>query len=458
MKTKILLILFGLIAGLVLLEASLNIISNKYAKPGIINPENKIPQNNEYRILCAGDSFTYGVGAGFDHSYPAYLEKFLSQKISNKKITVFNFGIPGTNTTCILRKFKNDILQTQPQCVILMAGLNDLKHFSGVELSAAWPKSLRKSILNLKTIKLINIIQHNFRQKMLSFKINHLKSKSLNKNFSSEQAQKLLLKANLLRKKGKFKQANKIYKKAFAASPIKTKVLLEWGRNYVFLDKLKEALFIFAHVIELDNNNKAVYEEIENIFTKKKMQGKAVEFYSWLLTKHQDNMIIKQNLSHHMVLQADRAFISKDYDEVMRSYGEAFSVYPENEDIFKRIAYKETSWYPENLIEEKLAKHNTMQKLIENNLKEIVKICKQNNIKLIFVGYPRVTPIAVKKIGKQHNIMLISLVPIFDRFIGSSLESEYFTSDGHCSKEGYKLVAETIAEKLFWQLSKTKAP
>ena len=52
--------------------------------------------SSEYRIICMGNSFTEGIGAPQDSTWPRQLENILSLK-SKKKITVFNAGNSGAD-------------------------------------------------------------------------------------------------------------------------------------------------------------------------------------------------------------------------------------------------------------------------------------------------------------------------------------------------------------------------
>jgi lysophospholipase L1-like esterase len=52
-----------------------------------------------FRILCLGDSFTYGVGTEDDQTYPALLEQLLNARgEGHRKVEVINAGLPGYST------------------------------------------------------------------------------------------------------------------------------------------------------------------------------------------------------------------------------------------------------------------------------------------------------------------------------------------------------------------------
>ena len=55
--------------------------------------------NGETRVLCIGDSFTYGMGASSDTtSYPAQLATLLQKRQGTRHWNALNFGKPGMNS------------------------------------------------------------------------------------------------------------------------------------------------------------------------------------------------------------------------------------------------------------------------------------------------------------------------------------------------------------------------
>jgi lysophospholipase L1-like esterase len=76
------------------------------------------------RILCLGDSFTYGVGAERGKSYPKQLQDKLD-KISKCKVQVINRGVPGLNSGYIREHFEENLMKYRPHAVLFMGGINN---------------------------------------------------------------------------------------------------------------------------------------------------------------------------------------------------------------------------------------------------------------------------------------------------------------------------------------------
>ncbi|MCF8079707.1 MAG: arylesterase [Desulfobacterales bacterium] len=73
------------------------------------------------KIICFGDSLTFGTGAPENMSYPAQLSRIL-------KRPVVNAGFPGDTTASALSRLKREVLDRSPGIVLLTLGGNDMKN------------------------------------------------------------------------------------------------------------------------------------------------------------------------------------------------------------------------------------------------------------------------------------------------------------------------------------------
>lgn len=80
-----------------------------------------------YRIICLGGSATANFENSDDnHTFPAQLERILSDKLRSKNIEVLNAGIRGYNTAEILIYLSLNLLDYQPDMIIFYEAFNDL--------------------------------------------------------------------------------------------------------------------------------------------------------------------------------------------------------------------------------------------------------------------------------------------------------------------------------------------
>jgi len=83
--------------------------------------------NNVFRIVCLGDSCTYGLMIKDDRDvYPKILEKIISdENVTNKRVEVINGGVSGYSSYQGLQLLKNQIIGLQPNVITIYYGLND---------------------------------------------------------------------------------------------------------------------------------------------------------------------------------------------------------------------------------------------------------------------------------------------------------------------------------------------
>ncbi|MBO8158430.1 MAG: GDSL family lipase [Thermosyntropha sp.] len=74
---------------------------------------------DKLRIVCLGDSITYGFPYGPEFSWVKMMSSAIDGVIINK-------GINGNTTEDMLQRFKRDVLDLKPDYVIITGGINDV--------------------------------------------------------------------------------------------------------------------------------------------------------------------------------------------------------------------------------------------------------------------------------------------------------------------------------------------
>lgn len=113
----------GAIATVVLLELLLQAGALVVAAVGRDRPETW--DTDHQRILCLGDSNTYGIWVKPFESYPSRLEAVWNERVETPKVEVVNLGYPGTNSSRLARDLPRMIRTFEPDTVIVMIGVND---------------------------------------------------------------------------------------------------------------------------------------------------------------------------------------------------------------------------------------------------------------------------------------------------------------------------------------------
>ncbi len=105
---------------LALAEAGLRI----HAAVSLQRTRGGLPADRDRVILCLGDSFTYGIGAGFDESYPAHLQRMIHDR-HPEGVRVVNLGHPYMDSTSLLAALPDNLEKWNPDAVLLLVGYNN---------------------------------------------------------------------------------------------------------------------------------------------------------------------------------------------------------------------------------------------------------------------------------------------------------------------------------------------
>jgi lysophospholipase L1-like esterase len=123
-------------------------------------PAPKHPQS--FRILCLGDSWTFGANVGQDMTYPSQLGELLRRNHPDKQFEVLNAGVLGYSSFQGLELLKMIIEGLNPDLVIIgfamndasIAGYRDKDFAASLHQPAPWTQSLGKEAERLELYKL----------------------------------------------------------------------------------------------------------------------------------------------------------------------------------------------------------------------------------------------------------------------------------------------------------------
>lgn len=117
-KSRTLALFLGLLFCVLVIEVGLRAI-------GLVEDfqrkKSTTADSSAYRIMCIGNSYTYGAGAPKGFSYPEQLEKFLNNE-GKKKYQVINRGLLNVNSTFITESLPKWLEKDRPEIVFAMVG------------------------------------------------------------------------------------------------------------------------------------------------------------------------------------------------------------------------------------------------------------------------------------------------------------------------------------------------
>ncbi|MEX2496661.1 MAG: GDSL-type esterase/lipase family protein [Woeseia sp.] len=86
---------------------------------GLRGPDPRPRQPNTFRVVCLGDSFTWGFGVGDDEAFPSVLERRLANRYPAIDAQVVNAGVPGYGTYDELRFLQSRLDLLDPDLLVL---------------------------------------------------------------------------------------------------------------------------------------------------------------------------------------------------------------------------------------------------------------------------------------------------------------------------------------------------
>jgi len=78
-----------------------------------------------FRVMCVGDSWTFGANVGQNQAYPQQFQALLRNEFPGKDIEVFNLGVLGYSSYQGLQLLKKRIDELRPNVVVIGFGMND---------------------------------------------------------------------------------------------------------------------------------------------------------------------------------------------------------------------------------------------------------------------------------------------------------------------------------------------
>lgn len=208
---------------------------------------------NLIRIVCVGDSHTFGVGAEPGNSYPAQLQRLLDKEAPNK-YRVYNCGVPGNTSSKSLKVLPKLMEKVNPSVVIILLGSNDICNpdFSEISLlsDSSGRYNLRKFFLSLRINKALRLGLNGARNKikiMLSrrLQLNHSEAKEVNSKSIKYSQMGYNLKAE-----GKIDMAKDYFWKAIEKDPNNGWAYLQLGHIYVLQSEYEKALTAFRELLK----------------------------------------------------------------------------------------------------------------------------------------------------------------------------------------------------------------
>jgi lysophospholipase L1-like esterase len=129
-------------------------------------------QSSSFRIICLGDSWTFGANVDQENAYPQRLKALLRAEFPEAELEVFNLGVLAYSSYQGLKLLKTEALDLTPDMVLIGFAMNDGsiagyrdKDMSGYEDTITVVKKARKLLEKSECYKLVRYFAQVIRHK-----------------------------------------------------------------------------------------------------------------------------------------------------------------------------------------------------------------------------------------------------------------------------------------------------
>lgn len=484
-------VLRGAFAVFVIAELSLQLtaaVNSAFRKIYNVNLSQK---GRALTILCVGDSFTYGVGAGVSLSYPDQLEEIIRQNYPLLNARVVNCGRPGANSSMVASNLESYINSFRPDIILVCVGRNDDWNLEGVERATLDSRALgRKGLL---IVKIDSLIAHLRTYKLLRYLISrqHLrvspfdKSANVRKNdvadASKEESADLNSSVSQAAELIEAKDFTRAVKKLelISGPALATRdpgLISQIGFLYLNMDEYQMAMGFFDTSLRYDPELANAYQGKGQLYFSLGDYDVALENFNKAaaLCKpgYQGINWIYRNIGTILLQKGDReaglGALKKafQYDRDINSTIVFLAQYFDAEALIKIVnelmdsdqVNPRNSFYRAyfNMLEQN-SKHSIpsvhkdmVDKIIKYNLSRMFRTARRSAVEMYYVNYPSsgyppdgTAEYFLNKFWPGH---LIDIKSTFAPLWAGREKAKYFVPDNHCTAKGYALMANVIFE------------
>lgn len=163
MKKRIVATFIGIFIAIISIDISLGVLG--YFYKGSYRANSTKLSSDTYKILCLGNSYTFGGGAPPGQSYPDHLQRIFDAKINNHRVKVINKGINNFNSANLLHKLEELIKEHRADFIILRSGSENSNNFHNYshylkreKRGVKWFYYVNDFLYNLRSYRLITLL------------------------------------------------------------------------------------------------------------------------------------------------------------------------------------------------------------------------------------------------------------------------------------------------------------
>jgi lysophospholipase L1-like esterase len=357
-------------------------VSRSHAKP---------PPSTPWRVLCAGDSYVYGLGAEDGRGYPEHLEALLRAETGEGKVSVVNEGVPGFNSSMLLDRLPTWLAQAEPQVLILTVGHNNSWNWADLHVDAASGRGAARALARLRVVQLLRLALR----------------WDLGSPERVEAARRLHESQKGRAKEEKYTRERTMLEEILARHPDDAWSLLKLADLEASHGRMPRAEALRARAASVD-----------------------------------PEAVARMESSQRRI---------EDWHAEQRRAGRAWDMNPSGEDLARiqeamgRDALADPSSFGTR-------REDLLRAVLRRDLEDMVSLAREHGTRPIFCGYASATKSAdqdMAAVAASLGVPFVDQRAVFDAWIAEGVPmADLFVLDGHCTGEGYRRMAEVLLPRV----------
>ena len=503
---SVLLVLFGCLVAIATVEAALQVTSLVYqAVEGSRLRQLRFPSGNAkvLKILCVGDSNTWGMGAGSPNkSYPSVLQGLFNSAGSIPQAQVINEAIPGQNSSQLLKSLENQIQRYRPDIVLVLIGANNESNFLDLNIQATSTTANRmaRALSHLRVYRMFSFVIDWFRRVSYEQPLQQETLKSIFALATDENSQKVHAQSDAAAgipdtfdevmslgwkafERRDFEQSAHFFKAAGHIRPVNPGWHHGLGRVYFMSGKMEHAIEEFCACLHLDTCYVPAYTGLGETYISLCRFDIAIELLKQALAyspndagahrllanafngrfvhdqqrRPEDSERARKELA--IAFELDHDFADTAY-RLSQCNSDKRQFLREFKDLLAQAKYlptleerRQLDKYEKALLTQGVplepARQSVGNRALLGDLKRIAQLCRGYGVDLRFLTYPAgfSGDTVIRQAAEQDGVKLIDL----DKIFGDERRSQkdlYFIPDWHPNANGYALVANIIYDHI----------
>ncbi len=471
LRTKLLISLTSLLLSLGSLELGLRLAGRHYLGQTAL-PEDRVDLSPDvHRVLCVGDSFTFGGRTDRHGTYPALLEGELARQ-SSERFQVINSGVCEYNTRQVLTFLPQWLELYQPEVVLVLVGASNRFNPWGY----AWGEQagplvgLRDAIMGLRVAKMARFIALELGGRVGSWRGSYVHYDGSPRSMG--------LDGRVEGHNPYIEAKHWIKQRAGTSRPSADPVETGWY-HHAQGDNLRAIEHVEA-VIEAGAEAEGLLCAAGYFRYRQGDLEAADAHYQRALQAYPDSAFVRGQAAFFFSNVGRDALLGGQPDQAIRWLFEAMPYIPDDEYVYYAMskAYGlQSVWTAEAIARRtrelaelhpamganpKVRNHITMfenaeawdqavELWLEEDLDRIVELVESRGARVVLQSYPVPYDLANTQIAaaaQRHDVPLVDHTSRFEALLSEEPSDRYLFDDDHCTVEGHRVMARSLVPAL----------